>query len=231
MAITQSGSIVFADSISETNPALSFSLTVAAGSNRLLVVTYAGRSVSKSVSGITFDDVALEKAAGVSGNTMDAEVWYLIAPNVTTANVVVTLVAGGTFVYSAAAATVWNGVAQSSIVDDTDTNTTVANIISLSGLTTVTDACLVIDSIASNSFFPTMSAEANRTLLHDFSGDTNGLTQATSRILTKSPAGSVTMEWTLSGSTGVSLAGAAFKPASEAPAADKLVGSMLAMFQ
>lgn len=199
---------------SETG-SLTFSATVSAGSNRLLVVSIEARH-DAIISGITFDDVPLTKAINISGPSfMQAEVWYLIGPNVTTANVVASYTASGTFQYLAGCAQSFFGVAQSSLVDDTDTNSSAAaTAISLSGLTTVTDGCLIVDAVAWNGGATTMTAETNRT--------NTGMDQATwvvgsSRLVTKSPAGAVTMEWTNSGSVQVALAAAAFKPASEAP--------------
>jgi MSHA biogenesis protein MshQ len=72
---------------------LTFSHTVASGSNRLLVVGVSfDNDNSETVTGITFGGAALTKSGSIA-NSDDAraEIWYLIAPTVTTANVVVSL--------------------------------------------------------------------------------------------------------------------------------------------
>ncbi len=217
MAISQNGSSASDYVDVEVSPILEIPFTVSAGSNRLMTVAYSARTVGKPIATMTFDGQSLVQAIGISGNTMDAEVWYLVAPNVTTEDVIVTLAGGGVFAFSGATVTCWDGVAQSSPVEDTDSISSVlATSLSFSALTTTTDGCLVIDAYSGNSQFPIMTAETNRLLIHDnpVSGQVGN-----SRILTKSPAGSVTMEWTAVAPSQCSLAGAAFKPFVE-PASD-----------
>lgn len=209
MAITLNGSVTHSYTETETSPIITLSHTVAAGSDRLLTVAYIGRSVSKAPTGITFGGVALTQGVAISGNTFDAEVWYLIAPAVSTANVVVTLAGGGTFAKSGIAVAGWDGVAQSSVVSDVDSSTSAASSSTgFSALTTTVDECLVIDAIISNSAALTMTAETNRSMLYDFALDVSA---AVSYILPKSPAGAVTMNWT-HGIQSDSQAGIAFKP-------------------
>jgi hypothetical protein len=73
---------------------LTWSHSVAAGSNRLLVVTIAKRDNGGAVSSVTYGGVplALLKAESQgAGDFPRAEMWYLIAPAVGTANIVISL--------------------------------------------------------------------------------------------------------------------------------------------
>nr|MBA3845353.1 hypothetical protein [Planctomycetota bacterium] len=93
---------------------------VPAGSERLLVVTVAMRDTtdaSRRVSTVTFGGVALTRAIDQQNDTNDvgAAVYFLIAPTVSTANVVVTLV--GSVADLAAAATNLTNMTQVSPLD------------------------------------------------------------------------------------------------------------------
>ncbi|MGE3842305.1 MAG: hypothetical protein AB7I50_12015, partial [Vicinamibacterales bacterium] len=94
---------------------LSWSHTVAAGSNRLLIVRTSHRDGNKSVTGVTFGGSALTKLADVNGpgNQNKVTLWYRLSPSVGTATVVVTL-SGSVDV--AAAATSFTGVSQTAPV-------------------------------------------------------------------------------------------------------------------
>jgi len=72
---------------------LSWSHVVDSGVNRLLVVAVSLRAF-QTVTSVTFGDVALSKhqsVQGGAGNYPRAELWYLVAPAVGRANVVVTM--------------------------------------------------------------------------------------------------------------------------------------------
>jgi hypothetical protein len=226
MAITQVGTAVSAYNDVETAPALQFSLTPGGGTD-FIVVSYAGRSLSKSVFSITFGAQSFTQAVAISGNTMDAEVWYLVPVSLATANITVTLVGGGTFVNSGACAVCLSGVAQTLPIDDTDTATSgSADAITLSALTSTTDGCVIVDAVTFNSAVLLMTAETNRVEQANFTG-TRALGAST--IITKSPAGSVTMQWSTTPAAGVSvsLAGVAFKPSGGAPPTIILMGEGL----
>lgn len=67
------------------------SVVVAAGSNLCLAVCVQMEATASAVSGITFNSVALTKLDSQVGASFSrSEIWYLINPTVTTANVVVT---------------------------------------------------------------------------------------------------------------------------------------------
>ncbi|HEY3312026.1 MAG TPA: hypothetical protein VGK00_10335 [Anaerolineales bacterium] len=73
---------------------LSWGHTIASGANRLLIVTIAKRDLGANVSGVTYGGAALAllKADAMGGpDNQRAEMWYLIAPAVGTANIVITL--------------------------------------------------------------------------------------------------------------------------------------------
>jgi len=193
---------------------LTISTTVNAGSNRLLVVAVGQRSISQTVSGITFNSVALTKAIDVDSTAFDqASIWYLIAPDVTTANTVITFNAG-TPVFFGAAVISLAGVAQSAPVDDTDSVGvgSDATPTEFAALTTVTDGCVVIDAVSINIGSLTMSAETNRVERANFAGS-DGRAVGVSTIINKTTAGGVLMEWSYGSSASVAHVGAAFQPA------------------
>ena len=86
---------------------LSWSHTVAAGTNRLLLVTVAHRDGNKDVSGVTFGgvDLTVRMSSGTSNNS--TAIYYLVNPPVGTATVQVTMSGS---VYVAASATNFTGV-------------------------------------------------------------------------------------------------------------------------
>lgn len=211
MAITLDAASALASTTSSGDLPLTFNHTVSSGSDRLLVVAVMGRSIGMTVTGITFNGDALTLGKAVDADFNQAEIWYLLNPDVATGSVVVTQNAG-TFVYVAAYAISFFGVTQTSPEDDDDSNNVNATSISLPALTTVTDACVVVDAVSQNAGGLTMTEETNRT--QQVNSTPSG-TVASSMILTKSPAGSVTMEWT-SGSAQQCMVGVAFKPAAAA---------------
>lgn len=80
-----------------TGTSLSFSYTVASGSNRVLMVgafeNITGYTAS-NITGVTFNGVAMTKLVEYYRTFSDgfmASIWYLAAPDVTTANIVLSL--------------------------------------------------------------------------------------------------------------------------------------------
>jgi hypothetical protein len=204
-ATTNSSAVAHASGV------VTFSATVNSGSDRLLVV--AAQARDDSVAGVTFGGVALTNAVSrSSADGLYASVWYLIAPSVSTANVVITANTAAP-TYLAGTAVSLFGVAQSSLVDDTDSMETTGANPAFSALTTATDGSAVVDSVASNhTGAPTMNAETNRTQRSSFLTPDQSRGVGCSTIITKSPAGSVTMGWDV-GTNNSSYVGAAFKPA------------------
>jgi hypothetical protein len=86
---------------------LSWSHTVASGDNRLLAVVITKRAYAGTaqVTSVTFGGVALTKRGGVqqgSGDYPRVEIWYLVAPAVSTGTIVVTLDAGTDYMQAGA---------------------------------------------------------------------------------------------------------------------------------
>lgn len=90
----------------------SFSHTVASGADRLLVVRIGVRAASANApTGVTFNGDALTQKQALSdtANAEQVSWWFMVAPDVATANVVITLAGGGKIV---AAASDYTGVDQ-----------------------------------------------------------------------------------------------------------------------
>ncbi|MHB8546427.1 MAG: hypothetical protein ACYDAJ_06640 [Nitrosotalea sp.] len=123
---------------------MTFSFTVNSGSNTLLLV---GMEASTgTVTGMTFNGVALTKAVARS-NVGDSELWYLVNPSVTTANVVITLSTAATVVAGAYELT---GVDQTTPIGNTGTNSGITNAPSVS-ITTAYSNSWAIDSVSITS--------------------------------------------------------------------------------
>jgi hypothetical protein len=67
-----------------------FSFTVGAGANRLLLVSVHYRGLGNRPSSVTFGSQPLERAVRVLNGDRNSEVWHLSTPNVATANIVIT---------------------------------------------------------------------------------------------------------------------------------------------
>lgn len=199
---------------------LTFSATVNAGDSRTLVVAVSARDVSGGqLNSVEYGGVGLQRAVFLNdANGLHAALYYLTAPTVGTANVVIST--SGVSWMAAVAISLF-GVEQDSgsRVNDTDSHSVSAgNVISLSGLVTTVDGCAIIDACASNQPLVGMTSITNRIrrLLNDSVeqaelGDGAGC----STLITLSPAGSVNMEWDLEDGTNGCLAALALKPATE----------------
>ena len=113
------------------------SFTVSAADDRLLVVGISTKKLSGSVTGVTFDGQNLTQEiqvalAAASTSGANSEIWYLVAPNVTTADIVVTFnssvqgVVGATL-YSHVDQSNPTGVANSNVFPAANTNSTTLN--------------------------------------------------------------------------------------------------------
>lgn len=67
-----------------------FSHTVAAGNNRILVVCVSFRNMVSSVTGVTYNGVALTQGARGSNTDRNTDIWYLVNPATGANDVVVT---------------------------------------------------------------------------------------------------------------------------------------------
>jgi hypothetical protein len=129
---------------SSARSSATFSHEVAAGDDRLLIVSVMVRG-SITANSVTYGGTALTKAisraAGGNGNCT-TEIWYLIAPPVGTANVVVTF--SGSADPSAIAAVNVTGADQSSPIGATNSNVaTIGTNITMS-ITTLNDTSLIL---------------------------------------------------------------------------------------
>lgn len=180
-----------------------FSFVVNSGSNNLLLVLVsaeanAGNNGNDPVTGITFNGTALTKVdsrhtnvtPGGSGNS--AEIWYLIDPTVTTANIVVSYT--GTVDGDAITAIQLTGAHQTSPIDAY--NGFKANSANPSNaITTIADNCLVIDVLSGSGSGTTLTADVSQT---ERSNITNvGHCRSATSTEAKATAGSVTMSWTM----------------------------------
>ncbi len=106
LAITANGTATSTQSASANS--LSWSHTVASGSDRVLYVTLAIDGLGAGVNSVTYGGVNLTQVGRTSGNHA-VEIWRLVNPSVGTANVIVSL--GGTTAVKGGAVT-YNGVDQ-----------------------------------------------------------------------------------------------------------------------
>lgn len=182
-----------------------WSHTVPSGANRLLVVQV-GLRAFQSVSGVTYGGVALTKLGAVqyaAGNYARAEIWYLVAPAVGSANVVVSI--SGAEVVEAAALNFVN-------VNQVTPLGTMASASGLGGSSASVDVAsvdgdLVIDMLVKEG--GTLSPGTGQTSRWALSADGNwkggGSTEDAGATAT------TTMSWSLTGANAWVLAGVAVK--------------------
>ena len=181
------------------------------GDNRYLVVGVSMLSVAgSSVTGITYNGVALTKighVASVSG-AVRAELWGLIAPATGSNAIQVTLSAA---LDSAACAVSFTGVHQTSPTEgfNTATATNVGAADATVDITTVADNDWVIDQVATDD--TAISVGTGQTQRNNVTGALGSGADSTEGP--KTPAGAVTMNWTDVGAAATwSIAGVAIRP-------------------
>jgi len=155
----------------------SWSHTIGSGSNRLLVVCIAHENwTSDTVSGVTYDDVALTKAISKQEGANYAEIWYLLEtdlPSTGAYTVVVTF--PNAFIDSVCGAVSVDNVTQqapeaTASGSDTNTDTISTNITTISKNAWLFDVLSVSDDTTSTPG----SGQVERFDVH--SGDTGGVT-------------------------------------------------------
>lgn len=170
------------------------SYAVSSGSNRALVVTVAIETNSRTVSGITFNTSEAFTLKSTHTHTPGAgplfrvEIWHLVAPSVTTADIVISL-SGGTAKFS-------GGVTQATGVDQTTPLGTAveSGAATANPSVTVTDGAtgdLVLDIL--HEAAGTATAGAGQTSRYDNIGLEFYFTHGS----TEPGASSVTMSWTM----------------------------------
>lgn len=170
---------------------ITFTHTMSSSANRLLIVAVDNQSISDTVSGITYNSVAMTKfqfagGAGIGG----LSVWYLINPT-TGANSVIVL---GTSLYYAITAS-YTGVNQGSFPDATGTGSpgTAAATTSYNANTTTSADNSWVINCAVKGGGGAVSAGTNTTsrvvdpFNNAFIGDSNGVVH---------PAGTLATGWT-----------------------------------
>jgi len=199
-----STSHTFANSATHT-----WSHTVGAGSNRVLVVGVSNRDGTRTVSTVTYGGVALTRIGlqNGAGTANRVELWRLIAPATGTANIIVTL-SGST--ETVAGAVSYTGV---------DQTTPFGTFASASGTSTapsvaVTSASgeVVMDVVAANGDSDGATVGTGQTQRwNDFTGTGGGDIHGAGS--TEPGAASVTMAWTLVASKAWAIGAVPVKPA------------------
>ena len=196
---------------------LSWSHTVAAGANRILVVSVGVNGDSTNISGVTYGGQALTRLGTASkggGGGVKNELWYLVAPTVGTANVVVTtgasvsIVAGATTYYGVDQATPYGPAYAVGDSGNTITGPTV----------TSTVGELVVDSVVIRDR-SILTAGAGQTAM--WTRTASGAQNLHGGSSTEPGAASVPMTWTAggtgSGAGDWAIVAAALRPAPVAP--------------
>ncbi len=201
----------------ENSTTVTWSHTVSAGLNRILIVgTHVkdDTDVDRPITGITYGGVALTKIREDNDNAKDITVglWYLVNPSVGTANIVAT--ATGTCQVLTGSAVSLAGVDQDNPVDSQN-GTSGNNTLMTIAVTTLNNNNWVIDAGISKEGND-LTIGANQTLLSQFTINSTG-GGATDRAVMSyegdNSPGSITMSWTWSGAEDWAVSAAAFKPA------------------
>jgi hypothetical protein len=195
-----------------------FNHTVAAGTDRALVVCVYGFSGTNVPTGITYDSVAMTKIVEGPSVNYKTSIWALAAPNVGT----LSLVISGTGTFGACALN-YTGVDQTTPCPENQNSQQVTNAYSPSLNTTVDNSWLVGEGSNDGA---NSTAGANTTKRSAFSGtryagDSNGA---------RTPTGAQALNWTASTSCTFSGAMVSLAPSSGAgPAAFVPVPTLLTL--
>jgi hypothetical protein len=211
-----SGAIVVRNSAGTQSPAngsvssLTWGHTIAAGSERLLVVRVANIDASVTVTNVTYGGVVLtalhSAASGAGPSHVRASVWYLVAPAVSTANVVVTLSASTRVQgYS----TDLTGVSQTTPFGTVATATGTNNAVSVTAAGASGD--LMFDTAAAQGGAGTATAGASQSPISGNTGPT--ASDVLGMGSTKAGAPSVTLSWSMTASSPWVSIGVAIKQA------------------
>lgn len=182
---------------------VTFSQVVSAGSDRALVVcsqTRHSATPGKSITGVTFNTteaftyVRADARAGANSAGFTTELWYLVAPTVTTANVVVTYSAANADAIGVSS-TLLTGVSQTSPIDS-HAGSSGASTAPAAIITTVADNAAIVDCAIgrTNGGLTVGAGQTVRTdrLIGSSVVDGAGV----STVIPKTPAGAETMNWT-----------------------------------
>ena len=176
-----------------TGATLTISHTVANQSNRVLTVDTMvedGTAGNCAVSGITYNSVALTKiASNMSGSTVlqCVELWYLLAPEVGTFNIVITF--GG-----AAAETTGGGISLYNVKQQAPEAFNSQGLDPATSITTLTDGAWLVDAVGSGNAIDTgfTALESGQTRRFEDGTTTSASAGGTRYIAT---AGAANMGW------------------------------------
>lgn len=196
---------------------LTFSHTVNAGDNRILIVGTGLECNSAAehhvVTSITYDGNALTKIAHQDYEDRNrTELWYLLAPDVKTADIVVTLEAGLIVGITAGAITI-NGAKQQA--PEANASASGSGTSATVDITTITNNAWIIDVVSNSSSSTDQVAEGTQTERWEDSNDqrNNGSTKP---FVT---AGETSVTWTLAASKTWGIIAASFEVEGAAPPA------------
>ena len=202
-----------AEGTQDTLNTLTFPHTVAAGDNGLLFVVITNEDTgTRTISSVTFNGDAMTLATGVNGSSNDVYIYYRLAPDVATGNVVVTW-SGEVFGIAASADSFINVAQQAPEVIATSASTSSINFV------TQTNGSLALMAIVAPLSTATLSTTDNE--LHNFV-NTGSHAQGDSYKIV-SQAGQDSMGWGVS-SGGSSSALVVFAPANTGGANSAIVG-------
>ena len=211
-------------SAGDTN--LTWPHAVGVGANGLLVVsvtTHSGRAVSS----ITYGGAALTHLGGVTnvaGSHVSTEMWYLKSPSAGVANISVTLSGKDTFTAGAAS---FFGVDQNRPFGS---GATATGSTATPGVTVNASAGqVVLDTVAVHAGTAGTNGSGQFLLWHQSTGSTGGDVWGSSSIAPGAPT--VTMSWTLSGSTAGEWASEAIalNPAGNTPLLSTLLSNVTSL--
>lgn len=191
---------------------LTWSHTTTTSSNRVLVVATSTESdtsghTAQTVSGITYNSVALTKVRSDYITDNGTELWYLVNPATGANNVVITMT--GTVDGLFGAALTFSGVDQTNPIDNNAGTTTTGLSISQSITTNVADAMIVnIMQHYNSSAVLTPDADQTQRFNTPTTGDNNQA--GGTRLVTT--AGSYTTTWTTDINDGMTLSIVSLKP-------------------
>lgn len=197
----QSGAIVF-DAATIGFGVGTFSHNVGEGNNRFLTVGVAYVSGGSTVSGITYNGVAMTRLKDISANGVGATLWGLVAPATGPNNVVISW--SGAAPGFATGAVSFLGVDQTALVADSGLGATGTSSAPTSAAHTVIDGDVIIDALGGSSDIEPLAP--TQTGWADGAGDGQAYRFAT-------VAGSLSTEWTTVGTPNWSISSYAMSPA------------------
>lgn len=216
------------NSVANTRSAatITTSVTVSGCTDCLMVIAnqYGSSSTTDDdVTGVTFNTsenatLACHQQITSGANILHADIWYLVNPTATTADVVVTWAGTGNSRAQGYSVLLLSGVDQASPVDVACASTTQTLSASISvNHTTLTNNSWIVDSLHSSATTPTVGANQTSRVARSLSNDLNNEAAGVSTIHLAT-AGLEAMDWTLSLAGIDTIASTSFKEAATASA-------------